>query len=351
MQVVVRNLLKRYANVAAVERVSFEIAEGALLTLLGPSGSGKTTTLMMIAGFVEPDGGNIEISGRDMTHLQPNRRGLGVVFQSYALFPHKSVFENVAFPLEIRGRPRAEVEQRVERMLGRAGLGALRDRSTAQLSGGQKQRVALARALVFEPPVLLMDEPLGALDKKLREHMQQEIKSLQSSLGVTAIHVTHDQEEALAMSDHIGVMNDGRLLQIGTPAELYDEPATRFVAEFLGGVNLLPVMEGRRHGDDCEAVLAGGIRAPCHPGAALTGAGAWLGIRPERIHLKPEDEGLFTAKVMQRVYLGTSMQYALSGPKGTQVQARTPTDEDRPVWEPGARVGVSWTARAAWLFD
>lgn len=351
MQVVVRDLLKRYADAAAVERVSFEVAEGALLTLLGPSGSGKTTTLMMIAGFVAPDGGHIEIAGNDVTRLQPNRRNLGVVFQSYALFPHKSVFDNLAFPLEIRKQPRADIKARVEKMLDRVGLAALRDRSIAQLSGGQKQRVALARALVFEPPVLLMDEPLGALDKKLREHLQQEIKGLQSSLGVTAIHVTHDQEEALAMSDRIGVMNDGQLLQIGSPAELYDEPATRFVAEFLGGVNLLPVSEAQRNDGECQALLAGGVRAPCHPSVSLAGTGAWLGIRPERVRLGSTDGGLFTAVVRHRVYLGTSMQYALEGPEGMRLQVRVATGEDQPVWEPDARVGVSWSARAAWLFN
>lgn len=351
MHLVVRDLVKRYAGAVAAKQVSFEVDEGSLLTLLGPSGSGKTTTLMAIAGFVRPDSGLIEIGGRDITHLSPNRRGLGVVFQSYALFPHKSVFENVAFPLEIRKQARTEIATRVEHMLKRVGLAELHDRSTAQLSGGQKQRVALARALVFEPSVLLMDEPLGALDKKLREHLQQEIKSLQSSLGVTAIHVTHDQEEALVMSDRIGVMNNGELLQIGTPTQLYDEPANRFVAEFLGGVNLLAVAETRSHSGEYEAELAGGVRVPCHLSARFSDSGSWVGIRPERVRLGNTDAGLFTAAVKQRRYLGTSMQYELDGPHGIRLQARVPSGDDQPIWEVGTQVGVSWSARSAWLFD
>jgi putative spermidine/putrescine transport system ATP-binding protein len=350
-QVAVRDLCKRYAGAPAVDRISFEVAQGMLLTLLGPSGSGKTTTLMMIAGFVEPDSGTIAISGRDVTALPPNRRGLGVVFQSYALFPHKSVFENVAFPLVIRRRPRAEIAQRVARMLDRVGLAALRDRSPAQLSGGQRQRVALARALVFEPPVLLMDEPLGALDKKLREQMQQEIKSLQSALAVTAIYVTHDQEEALALSDRLAVMREGRLLQIGTPAQLYDEPSSRFVAEALGSLNLLPVSAVRRRGAACEAVLPGGVRAPCRASAALSGGGAWLGIRPQRLRLGGAGDGLFTAEIRYRVYLGGHIDYQLAGPQGLLLQARRPAGEGERVWEPGERVAVSWAAEAAWLFD
>lgn len=351
MQVVVRNLVKRYEGAAAVKHVSFEVAEGSLLTLLGPSGSGKTTTLMAVAGFVQVDSGHIEIAGKDITHLSPNRRGLGVVFQSYALFPHKTVFENVAFPLQIRKQAVSEISSRVERMLDRVGLVGLRDRNTAQLSGGQKQRVALARALVFEPSVLLMDEPLGALDKKLRERLQQEIKSLQSSLGVTAIHVTHDQEEALVMSDRIGVMNDGELLQIGSPAELYDEPSNRFVAEFLGGVNLLPVAETRRDDGEYQAILAGDVRVPCHPCTRLSDSGAWVGVRPERVHLSSGGDGLFPATVRQRVYLGTSMQYELDTPHGLRLQARVPVGDDRPVWDVDAQVSVSWSAHSAWLFD
>ena len=354
-QVAVRGLCKRYQNVVAAADVSFEVPRGSLLTLLGPSGSGKTTTLMMVAGFAEPDSGTIEVAGRDVTRLPPNKRGLGVVFQSYALFPHKTVAENVAFPLEIRRMKRSEVGPRIDRLLELVKLSAFRDRSVTVLSGGQKQRVALARALVFEPPVLLMDEPLGALDKKLREHMQVEIKSLQRSLGVTALYVTHDQDEALMMSDIIAVMSEGRIEQIGPPAQLYEEPANRFVAEFLGGVNLFPARAVTMDKDGCLAELDGGIRAPCHAtaGAASDGATRWVGIRPERVRLLPEGApgAHFAATVLKQTYLGGSMVYDLEGEAGLALSAKRPIDETDALPRPGTRVGVTWPARSAWLLS
>jgi ABC-type Fe3+/spermidine/putrescine transport system ATPase subunit len=312
---------------------------------------------MMIAGFVAPDRGRIEVAGRDVTRLPPNRRDLGVVFQSYAVFPHRTVFENVAFPLEVRRVPRAEIAGRVHRMLDLVKLPELRDRGVTTLSGGQKQRVALARALVFEPPVLLMDEPLGALDKKLREAMQVEIKSLQESLGVTAIYVTHDQAEALSMSDTIAVMNEGRLVQIGTPRELYEEPASRFVADFLGGVNLFEASDAAPAGDGWLVTLPGGVRAPCHlPGKGATARAEgrrWLGIRPERVRLVPEHAGgtLFAAKVAKQVYLGEAMQYELRTSAGTALTAKVPLATAPAVWEVGATAGVVWSHRDAWLLD
>jgi spermidine/putrescine ABC transporter ATP-binding subunit len=357
MQVVVRGLTRRYPGTVAAEDVSFDVPKGRLLTLLGPSGSGKTTTLMMIAGFVTPDRGRIEVAGRDITSLPPNRRDLGVVFQSYAVFPHKTVFENVAFPLEIRKVPRAEIRARVTRMLDLVKLGELGDRGVTTLSGGQKQRVALARALVFEPPVLLMDEPLGALDKKLREYMQVEIKSLQESLGVTAIYVTHDQGEALAMSDAIAVMNEGRIVQLGTPAELYEEPANRFVADFLGGVNLFEVAEATPSDDGFVATLAGGVRAPCHvpgkPAGRERGTGRWLGVRPERVRLVAggTSGALFSAKVVKRVYLGETMQYELRAASGAPFTARVPLAGSPAVRDVGSSAGVAWSARDAWLLE
>ncbi|MBI2527108.1 MAG: ABC transporter ATP-binding protein [Candidatus Rokubacteria bacterium] len=357
MQVVVCNLTKRYPGTVAAADVSFEVPKGKLLTLLGPSGSGKTTTLMMIAGFVTPDRGRIEVAGREVTSLPPNKRDLGVVFQSYAVFPHKTVFENVAFPLGIRKVPRAEIVRRVTRMLELVKLGDFGDRGVGTLSGGQKQRVALARALVFEPPVLLMDEPLGALDKKLREHMQVEIKSLQESLGVTAIYVTHDQAEALSLSDTIAVMNEGRLVQLGTPAELYEEPASRFVADFLGGVNLFAASDAAEAGDGFVATLAGGVRAPCHfPGksaGAPPGSRRWLGIRPERVRLCADGAAgvLFAARVVKRVYLGEAMQYEVRPHAGTTLIAKLPLAGAPRVWEIGATVGVTWTPRDAWLLE
>jgi ABC-type Fe3+/spermidine/putrescine transport system ATPase subunit len=354
-QVAVRGLWKRYQNLVAAADVSFEVPRGSLLTLLGPSGSGKTTTLMMVAGFAEPDSGTIEVAGREVTRLPPNKRGLGVVFQSYALFPHKTVAENVAFPLEIRRTSRAEIGPRVDRLLELVKLAPFRDRSVTVLSGGQKQRVALARALVFEPPVLLMDEPLGALDKKLREHMQVEIKALQRSLGVTALYVTHDQDEALMMSDVIAVMNEGRIEQIGPPAQLYEEPANRFVAEFLGGVNLFPARAVAADGGACLAELDGGVRAPCHAtgAAAAAGAARWVGIRPERVRLLPDGAAgaLFSARVLKQTYLGGTMVYDLEGEAGLALSAKLPIDEPGTLPAPGARVGVTWPARSAWLLS
>ena len=225
---------KHYGEVRAVDRVSIDLHREEFLTLLGASGSGKTTMLMTIAGFTLPDAGRIILDGKDITNTPPHRRNIGVVFQNYALFPHMSVFENVAYPLRVRRTPRDAVDERVEGALELVRLGGFGQRYPHQLSGGQQQRVALARSLVFEPQLLLMDEPLGALDKKLREHMQLEIKHLQKKLKVTVIYVTHDQSEALTMSDRIAIMNTGRFEQVGAPEELYRAPANRFVADFIG---------------------------------------------------------------------------------------------------------------------
>jgi putative spermidine/putrescine transport system ATP-binding protein len=353
-QVVVRNLCKRFQAVVGTDDVSFEVPRGKLLTLLGPSGSGKTTTLMMIAGFVEPDSGTIEVAGRDITRLPPNKRNIGVVFQSYALFPHKTVFENVAFPLEIRRLPREEIARRVLGLLDLVELAAFKDRAVTVLSGGQKQRVALARALVFEPPVLLMDEPLGALDKKLREHMQGEIKNLQRSLDVTAVYVTHDQDEALMMSDLIAVMNDGRIVQMGPPDQLYEEPANRFVAEFLGGVNLLPAHAiAAQGGGEFLVELGGGIRAPCHATSAAAPGSAWLGVRPERVRLVAADaaDALFVAKVVKQTYLGGSVVHELEAEPGLSLTAKVATGEGNPIPPVGSTVGAAWSARGAWLLS
>ena len=237
---------KRYGTETVVAGVSLAIPEGEFFTLLGPSGSGKTTTLSMLAGFVMPDEGRIVMGGRDMTRVPPRGRGLGMVFQNYAIFPHLNVAENVAFPLTVRNAPKAEVAARTAEALEMVKLNGFETRYARQLSGGQQQRVALARAIVAHPRVVLMDEPLGALDKNLRYHMQVEIKDIQQRLGMTVIYVTHDQEEALTMSDRIAIMNHGRITQMGPPREVYEKPATSFVASFLGEANLLRV---RRDGD------------------------------------------------------------------------------------------------------
>src|SRR5882757_10190181 len=230
---------KHYGTVAALNDVSLSVARGEFLTLLGPSGSGKTTMLMAIAGFVAPTSGRILLNGQPIQHLPPDKRNFGMVFQGYALFPHLTVARNIAFPLEVRGTPKSEIDRKVGDALGLVQLGALADRLPRQLSGGQQQRVALARALVFAPHLLLLDEPLSALDRKLRADMQIELKAFHRKVGLTFIYVTHDQEEALSMSDRVAILRDGKLLQLGAPNELYERPATRFVAEFLGRSNFL----------------------------------------------------------------------------------------------------------------
>jgi ABC-type Fe3+/spermidine/putrescine transport system ATPase subunit len=347
-RVTVRDLCKRFPGSMGADQVSFDIPSGNFLTLLGPSGSGKTTTLMMIAGFLEPDSGTIEVAGRDIARLAPNKRNLGVVFQSYALFPHKTVWENVAFPLKIRKMPNDEIDRRVAKMLDLVRLDSFKDRSVTVLSGGQKQRVALARALVFEPPVLLMDEPLGALDRKLREHMQVEIKNIQRSLNVTAIYVTHDQDEALSMSDTIAIMNEGRIAQIGSPEDLYERPTSRFVAEFLGGINLLPVAGVSSDAGAHMADLGLGARVPCSAPSAGQGGPFRLGVRPERVLIGNPGTGHFDATVTKRTYLGGAVLYDLAF-HGIELAAKTATGGAAPMSDVGSTVSVSWPAHNAWL--
>jgi spermidine/putrescine transport system ATP-binding protein len=242
VSVELREVTKRFGSVAVVEGVSLQIRPGEFFSLLGPSGCGKTTTLRILAGFVQPDAGEVFIAGKRVTHLPPNERDVNMVFQNYALFPHLTVEQNVAFGLEIQKLPRAQIRKRVGWALELVRLCGLESRYPHQLSGGQQQRVALARALVTQPSVLLLDEPLGALDLKLRQQMQLELKKLQRELAITFLYVTHDQEEALTMSDRLAVMNQGRVVQVGTPQEIYERPATRFVADFIGESNFL---EGR----------------------------------------------------------------------------------------------------------
>jgi mannopine transport system ATP-binding protein len=307
---------KRYGSVVAVEAVSLDIGAGEFVSLLGPSGSGKTTLLMMIAGFEAPDSGAIRVGGRDITAVPPNRRGIGMVFQRYALFPHMTVAQNIAYPLRMRKVPRREIARRVEEALALVRLEGYGARLPSQLSGGQQQRVAVARALVFEPPALLMDEPLGALDKKLREQMQIEIKRLQRALGVTVIYVTHDQEEALTMSDRVAVMDGGRLVQAGTPIELYEEPATPFVADFIGKMNFLDARCRVATADTIAVELAEGlvvevpaarVRGSARPGAALR-----VAIRPEQLTLaRPGEAGAALPGVIETAIFVGSFQVCL----------------------------------------
>ena len=296
----------------AVDDVTLDIAAGEFFALLGPSGCGKTTSLRMIAGFEMPDAGRVHVGGADITDVPVHRRDMGMVFQSYALFPHRTVAENVAFGLRMRDVPKAEIDRRVGAALAQVALTGLEARKPGQLSGGQQQRVALARALVVEPRVLLCDEPLGALDRKLRQQMQFELKDLQKRLGVTLVFVTHDQEEALAMSDRIAVMNKGRVEQVGTPTEIYEHPRTRFVADFIGEINLL---------DD-----GGRVRA----------------LRPEKIRLVPVTGARLAGKIETANFLGGSTLYKVRSDDGKILLARETHVEARSPLKPGDAVGLHW---------
>jgi putative spermidine/putrescine transport system ATP-binding protein len=299
---------KMYGNFHAVRRLNLSIGRGEFLTFLGPSGSGKTTTLNMLAGFERPSQGVITLDGKSVDRLPPYERNIGMVFQNYALFPHMSVVDNVAFPLSVRKIPKAEIGPRVARALDMVKLERFKERRPAQLSGGQQQRVALARALVFEPTLVLMDEPLGALDKKLREHMQIELKQIHEMLGVTIVYVTHDQSEALTMSERVAIFESGSIVQIGTPDALYNEPATAFVAGFIGENNTLDgevesVSNGR-----CVVALPRGLKVAAQAiGDLRPGAPAHLTIRPERIALSGasgQSDNRFQATVDGRIYYG-----------------------------------------------
>ncbi|WP_245463095.1 ABC transporter ATP-binding protein [Mesorhizobium sp. M7D.F.Ca.US.005.01.1.1] len=290
----------------AVTRLNLSVARGEFLTLLGPSGSGKTTTLNMLAGFERPTNGVITLEGRSVDRLPPYERNIGMVFQNYALFPHMSVEENVAFPLSVRKIDKPDIATRVARALDMVRLKQFGDRRPAQLSGGQQQRVALARALVFEPSLVLMDEPLGALDKKLREHMQLEIKQLHTMLGVTIVYVTHDQSEALTMSDRVAVFNNGGIAQLGSPDDLYNTPQSSFVASFIGENNTLAGKVERVIGQECRIALDGGGAITAQAIGVADGAACHVAIRPERLSLvaDAQAENRLAATVDGRIYLG-----------------------------------------------
>ena len=304
-------------RVVAVDAVTLDIAAGEFFSLLGPSGCGKTTSLRMIAGFEHPDSGRVHVGGRDITDLPVHRRDMGMVFQSYALFPHRTVAENVAFGLRMREVPKPEIARRVQAALAQVALTGLENRRPSQLSGGQQQRVALARALVVEPPVLLCDEPLGALDRKLRQQMQFELKELQKRLGVTLVFVTHDQEEALAMSDRIAVMNKGRVEQVGSPTEIYERPRTRFVADFIGEINI------------------------------LEDKGAARALRPEKIRLVQPDGARLAGTVETANYLGGSTLLRVRAGDGRSLLVRETLSGERASRAPGDAVGLAWNAQDA----
>jgi putative spermidine/putrescine transport system ATP-binding protein len=316
-----RGLTKRYGDETVVNAIAAKIAPGEFFSLLGPSGSGKTTTLMMVAGFVRPDGGTILVDGEDIAAVPPQKRGFGMVFQNYAIFPHLNVFENIAFPLRARRWSRDAIGERVSWALGLVRLGRFADRDARQLSGGQQQRVALARAIVFHPAVVLMDEPLGALDKNLRFEMQVEIKEIQQRLGMTVLYVTHDQEEAMSMSDRIAIMNHGRIYQVGPPAEVYERPADPFVGRFLGEANLIEGAVIAEAGDIVRLRLPSGQELCGMRGGERSAGQGMLFIRPERVGITPGkpvsgaagDPGAnaLAGTVRRCAFLGNILRYAV----------------------------------------
>ena len=312
----------------AVRRMNLSVARGEFLTLLGPSGSGKTTTLNMLAGFERPTRGTILLDGRPVDRLPPYERNIGMVFQNYALFPHMSVAENVAFPLSVRNIAKADMEKRVLQALDMVRLQQFAERKPSQMSGGQQQRVALARALVFEPSLVLMDEPLGALDKKLREHMQLEIKRLHVMLGVTIVYVTHDQSEALTMSDRVAVFNQGGIAQLGTPDDLYNVPQSSFVASFIGENNTLEGVATGIGGGRCRVKLKGGGEIAAAAISVAEGDACHVAIRPERLRLvdKSAAENSLGATVDGRIYLGDHQRLLAKLPNGQVVTVKIPSD-------------------------
>lgn len=333
-----RQICKAYGSFRALIDLSLDVGDGEFLALLGPSGSGKTTLLMVLAGFVRCDSGSVQVDGVEMIRTPPHRRNIGMVFQNYALFPHMNVAENVAYPLRLRKMSGNQIRSTVQKVLELVQLGHLEERRIDQLSGGQKQRVALARAIAFEPRILLMDEPLSALDKKLREHMQIEFRHLHRRLGMTTVYVTHDQREALTMADRIAVMNEGRLVQLDTPKRLYDHPNCRFVADFIGESSFLPV-----------TLRDGGwmlFDRPIQTASAIdAGAKHWLVVRPEKLVLQPDSNARLNRMngvVEELVYQGESVLIYIRMPDGSSIVARRAANRDilAAIPEAGQPIGL-----------
>ncbi|MCG5072516.1 ABC transporter ATP-binding protein [Paraburkholderia tagetis] len=359
----IQRLRKTYDDVVAIDHVSLDVRKGEFMTFLGPSGSGKSTTLYIVAGFQEPTEGRVLLDGKPLLAVTPNKRNIGMVFQRYTLFPHLTVGENVAFPLRVRRRPEAEIKAKVEKMLKLVHLSECRDRMPAQLSGGQQQRVAIARALAYDPPVLLMDEPLSALDKKLREEIQLELRRIHQETGVTILYVTHDQEEALRLSDRIAVFNKGCIEQVGTGEELYANPASRFVASFIGNSNFLPVKVTKNSDGRMNGVFPNGLEIATdafHPTLAA-GDDSTLMIRPEQMRISSLQSASgasgasgtagLPVTVRDVTYLGDAMHYAVATPWQQEISIRMPAahrhDSGIAI---GAQALVDWDARDVRLF-
>ena len=339
-----------------VKDLNLNIGKGEFLTMLGPSGSGKTTCLMMLAGFETATHGEIRLDGQPINQVPPHKRGIGMVFQNYALFPHMTVGENLSFPLEVRGMAKAEREARIKRALDMVQMGQFANRRPAQLSGGQQQRIALARALVFDPKLVLMDEPLGALDKQLREHMQFEIKNLHEELGITVVYVTHDQGEALTMSDRVAVFNDGRIQQLAPPADLYERPDNSFVAQFIGENNKLLGKVEELSGDRALVRLRTGELIDATPvNVTQVGQDTLVSIRPERVEFKPDlmppDAHMIDATVMQTVYMGDILRVRLkvAGSEDFVMKIRNTIGQTR--LDPGQQIKVGWHPADARALD
>ncbi len=345
---------KTYGSVIALEGTSIEMAEGEFLTLLGPSGSGKTTLLMAIAGLNDPDSGEIWIDGKLVTYTPSHQRGLGMVFQNYALFPHLTVYENIAFPLRMRREKESVIREKVNRVLETVELPAVGERLPSELSGGQQQRIALARCFVYEPSIILMDEPLGALDKKLRDSLQREIKHLHEGLGITVLYVTHDQEEAMVMSDRICLMNGGKIEQIGTPDDLYFRPDTIFAADFLGESNLLPATLDSV--DDGIAMLRSDDERQIKGIAAANmsdQSSVKFMVRPENVSLSANaaSDNSAVGVLKEVIMIGQITKYFMELPNGAEMVATRLTDGNRPQVETGAEVSFHWASHDTRVFE
>jgi putative spermidine/putrescine transport system ATP-binding protein len=342
---------KEFSGMIAVDGIDLALRAGEFLTFLGPSGSGKTTTLLMVAGLQQPTAGSIRLNGAQIERLPPYKRDIGMVFQHYALFPHMSVADNIAFPLQMRGVARAEIERLVTTILDQVGLAGLGKRMPRQLSGGQQQRVALARAMVYTPALLLMDEPLGALDKKLREQLQLEIKRVHRERQMSVLYVTHDQEEALTMSDRIAVFNRGRVEQVGTPEDLYERPQTRFVAEFIGDTNLFHGEVLALTGGRCDVGTASGTLQALPRGAIAAGGAVVVAVRPERMMVTQGGAGSVAGTLLDVIYLGNARKYVVRLPDGQDcIALQHAQAAEASGLTPGQAVSLSWSPEHAHAF-